>query len=84
MSDHVLLDLLNELGKVIKCEACQAFYHFFATSLINSIIQDDVRFYYHMTNICNRFFRVKTLRFCYKYATLLCAFFITLQVPENL
>ena len=40
MSVHVLLNLLNELGKVIKCEACRAFYHFFATSLINSIIQE--------------------------------------------
>ena len=35
MSAHVLL---NDLGKEIKCEACQAFYLFFATSLINSII----------------------------------------------
>ena len=26
-------------GKEIKCEACQAFYLFFATSSINSIIQ---------------------------------------------
>ena len=40
MSAHVLLNLLNELGKVIKCEACRAFYYFFATSLINSIIQE--------------------------------------------
>ena len=29
MSAHVLLNLINELGKVIKCEACRAFYHFF-------------------------------------------------------
>ena len=35
MSAHVLLNLLNELGKEIKCEACRAFYLFFATSLIN-------------------------------------------------
>ena len=34
MSAHVLLNLLNELGKEIKCKAC-----FFAKSLINSIIQ---------------------------------------------
>ena len=33
MSAHVLLNLLNELGKRVKCEA-------FATSLINSIIQE--------------------------------------------
>ena len=40
MSSHILLNLLNKLGKEIKCEACGAFYLFFATSLINSIIQD--------------------------------------------
>ena len=40
MGAHVLLNLLNELGKEIKCEACRSFYHFFATSLINSIIQE--------------------------------------------
>ena len=28
MTAHVLLNLLNELGKEIKCEACQAFYLF--------------------------------------------------------
>ena len=27
-------------GKEIKCEACRAFYLFFAMSLINSIIQE--------------------------------------------
>ena len=30
----------NEWGKEIKCEACRAFYLFFATSLINSIKQE--------------------------------------------
>ena len=39
MSAHVLLNLLNSLGIVIKCEACQAFYHFFAMSLTNSVLQ---------------------------------------------
>ena len=38
MSAHVLLNLLNELGKSDKCEASQAFYLFFASSLIKSII----------------------------------------------
>ena len=33
MSAHVLLNLLNELGKEIKYEACRAFYLFFATRL---------------------------------------------------
>ena len=28
MSAHVLLNLLNELGKRDKCEACRAFYLF--------------------------------------------------------
>ena len=42
MSAHVLLNLLNGFwGKVIKCEACRAFYHFFGTGLINSIIQEN-------------------------------------------
>ena len=40
MSAHVLLNLLNELRKRDKCEACRAFYLFFTTSLINSIIQE--------------------------------------------
>ena len=40
MSAHALLNLLNELGKAIKCEAYRAFYRFFAKSLINSIIQE--------------------------------------------
>ena len=42
MSDQVLLNLLDGFGDVIKCEACRTFYHFFATSLINSMI---VRFH---------------------------------------
>ena len=46
MSAHVLLNLLNELGKRDKmrgfprCEACRALYLFFATSLINSTIHE--------------------------------------------
>ena len=39
MSAHVLLNLLKKLIKRKKSEACQAFYLFFATSLINSIVQ---------------------------------------------
>ena len=42
MSDLVLLKLLNELGK-IKCEACRAFYLFFATSFINLIYLTPVK-----------------------------------------
>ena len=40
MSAQVLLNLLNELGKSYKYEACQAFYPFFPTSLINSLIHE--------------------------------------------
>ena len=41
MSAHVLLDYIKRVGeKEIKCEACRAFYRFFATSLIKSIIQE--------------------------------------------
>ena len=40
MSAHVLLNLLNKLGKKKKCEACRAFCLFFPTSLINSIMQE--------------------------------------------
>ena len=29
MSAHVLLNLLNELRKMIKCESCKAFYFLF-------------------------------------------------------
>ena len=47
MIAYVLLNLLNKFRKKkIKCEACGAFYLFFATSLINSIIQEhEFRFY---------------------------------------
>ena len=38
MSALVLLNLLKELGKRVKCEACQAFNLFLG--LINSIIQE--------------------------------------------
>ena len=40
MNAHIILNLLNELEKEIKCESCRTFYCFFATSLINSIIQE--------------------------------------------
>ena len=45
MSAHVLFNLFNELGKEIECEACRAFYFFFATRLINSIKSMNARFY---------------------------------------
>ena len=36
MSAHVLLNILNELGKEIKYEACQAFYPFFSAKFNNT------------------------------------------------
>ena len=40
MSAHVSLNLLNNLGKKIQCDACRAFSLFFAKRFINSIIQE--------------------------------------------
>ena len=40
MSAHVLLNFLNELGKRDKIRGLPAFCLFFATRLINSIIQE--------------------------------------------
>ena len=40
MSDHVLLILLIELGKRDKMRGLRPFYLFFATSLIDSMIQE--------------------------------------------
>ena len=40
MSAHVLLNLLNELGNRDEMRGLQAFHLFFATNLINSIIQE--------------------------------------------
>ena len=34
MTAHVLLNLLNKLGKRDNSKACQEFYHIFAASLI--------------------------------------------------
>ena len=51
MSAHVLLNLLNELGKVIKYEACRAFYRLFRNEF-NKFNNTRVRMLdsiYHMT-----------------------------------
>ena len=39
MSDHVLLDLLNELGKRDKMQGLSSILSLFTTRLINSIIK---------------------------------------------
>ena len=52
MSDHVLLNLFNELGKEIKCEACRAFYLFFTTSFnkFNNTRARMIDSIYHLTS----------------------------------
>ena len=40
MSAHVILNLLNKLGKKDKMRGLPSIYLFFATSSINSIIQE--------------------------------------------
>ena len=67
MSDNVLLNLLDQLGKSDKMQGLPSILSFFSpTSLINSIIQDTQMLdcTYHMTLklFKNRIFGVKTLR----------------------
>ena len=67
MSAHVLLNLLNELGKEIKYEACRAFYLFFAMST-------NVRFYLSYDikhNVKSHCLRKKRYYVVNMYATLL-------------
>ena len=52
MSDHVLLNLLNKLGKSDKMRGLLSILSLFRKSLINSIIQLSARMldsFYHMT-----------------------------------
>ena len=42
MNAHVLLNLLNVLGKRDKMEACRECDLFLVTSLINSIMQENI------------------------------------------
>ena len=51
MSAHVLLNILNEFGKAIKCEVCRAFYIFLRNEFnkfnkIGARVLDSI---YHMT-----------------------------------
>ena len=52
MSAHVLFNLLNELGKKVKCEACRAFYLFFRNEFnkFNNTKARIIDSIYHMTN----------------------------------
>ena len=51
LSAHVLLNLLNELGKAIKYEACRAFYRFFRNEFnkFNNTRARMLDYIYHMT-----------------------------------
>ena len=51
MSAHVLLNLLNELGKEIKCEVCQAFHLYFCNEFnkFNNMGAQMLDSIYHMT-----------------------------------
>ena len=51
MSVHVLLNLLNELRKEIKCKACRAFYIFFPNDFnkFNNTGERMLDSIYHMT-----------------------------------
>ena len=51
MSAHVLLNLLNELGKKVKCKACRGSYHFFRNEFnkFNNTIARMLDSIYHMT-----------------------------------
>ena len=79
MRAHVLLNLLNVLGKVIKCEACRAFYYFFATSLIKlkntGARMSDTIYNMALELFCKHVFVVKTSIICRTYLTLLRASF---------
>ena len=77
MSEHVLLDLLNELRKRDKCEAYWAFCHF--RNKFNKFNNTGARMLdsiYHMILklFLNYFFGVKTLGFCHHF----------IMFPENL
>ena len=74
MGAHVLLNLLKELKKVIKCEACNILSPFRnELKEFNNTGARMVDSIFHMTLklFCNRVFGVKTLTFCQINATLL-------------
>ena len=81
MSAHVLLSLLNKLGKRGKMRGWLSILSLFATDFINSIIQEstNVRFYLS--------YGIK-ITFCLK--TLLCCHYLRIDImdvitfPENL
>ena len=58
MSAHVFLNLLNELRKRDKCEACRVFYLFNKYNSAGALVLDSV---YHMTLkiLKNRIFGMK-------------------------
>ena len=64
----VLVEFIKRVGgKAIKCEACRAFYRFFAKSLINYIIQEyecKILLSHDIKITKKSYFGVKTSRFC--------------------
>ena len=61
-----MLMFLLSWEKAIKCEACRAFYRFFATNLINSItLSTNVRFFlsYDIKTILKSHFWCETVGF---------------------
>ena len=77
MSAYVLLNLSNNLEKAIKCEACRAFYRFFATSLINSILQEyecEIQFSYEVETNSAVQKSVYRYRYMYQHTKDVCPF----------
>ena len=56
MSAPALLNLFNMLGKSDKMQGLRAFYHFFPTGLINSIIQEHECLFLFIIRLLNCFF----------------------------
>ena len=74
MSAHVLLNLLNEWGKEVKCEAGQAFYLFFCNEFnkFNNTGAQMLDSIHHRTlkSVKNHIFGIKIQNFAIFYATL--------------
>ena len=82
MSAHVLLNLLNELGKRDKMNIAKHFISFFAMSLINSIIQEHKCLLSHGIKLLkNRIFGVKMSKFGHLLRNVIID---VITFPENL
>ena len=85
MSAHVLLDLLNELGKSDNMRGMSSILLLFRNELnkLNKTGGRMLDFIYHMTlkSIKNRIFGVKTSRFCHLLRNVIMD---VINYPENL